>query len=175
MPLKYPGPAYRIVTERLVIRCYHPADAPLVKKAVDESLDHLLPWMPWAQEEPTTLQTKIERIRKFRANFDLGRDFLYGIFDRDETRLLGSTGLHCNVGENAREIGYWIHKDFVNRGLATESTAALTRVGFEIDRVDRIEIHHGPENASSAAIPRKLGYTREATITAYDAAGRRII
>jgi RimJ/RimL family protein N-acetyltransferase len=164
MPLKQPGPAYRIVTERLVIRCLHPADAQLVKEAVDASLDHLRPWMPWAQGEPTSLQTRIERIRRFRADFDLGKDFHYGIFDRDETRILGSAGLHCDVGKNARELGYWIHKDFVNCGLATEAAAALTRVGFEIEQLDRIEIRYGPDNIRSAAIPKKLGYTREATL-----------
>ena len=34
---------YRIETERLVLRCYEPDDAPLLKEAVDESIEHLLP------------------------------------------------------------------------------------------------------------------------------------
>ena len=46
----------------------------------------------------------------------------------------------------------------------TEAVGALTRVGFEIDRLERIEIHCDPENARSAAIPRRLGYTHEATL-----------
>jgi len=49
-----PPAPYRIETERLVIRCYEPRDAPLLKEAIDSSLEHLQPWMPWALDEPQT-------------------------------------------------------------------------------------------------------------------------
>jgi RimJ/RimL family protein N-acetyltransferase len=159
-----PGPAYRIHTPRLVIRCWNPVDAPLLKTAIDESVDHLRPWMPWAYNEPEDLQKKIDRLRSFRGKFDLGQDFVYGIFNKDETRVLGGTGLHTRIGEGAREIGYWIHKDYTNQGLATEVSAALTKVAFEIDGVERVEIHCDAENVRSAAVPRKLGYTHDATL-----------
>ncbi len=158
------GPAYRVFTRRLLLRCWQPADAPLLKAAVDASLDHLLPWMPWAKYEPTDLQAKIERLRRFRGAFDLGDDFVYGVFDRQETRVLGGSGLHTRLGEKAREIGYWIHVDAVGQGFATELSAALTKVAFEIDHVERVEIHCDPRNLRSAAVPRKLGYTLDATL-----------
>ncbi len=158
------GPAYRIVTRRLVIRCWNPPDAPLLKASIDESLDHLLPWMPWAADEPKPLQQKIDLIRSWRAAFDMGKDFVYGVLGREEKRVLGGTGLHTRLGPGAREIGYWIHQDYTNLGLATEVSAALTRVAFEIDGVRRVEIHCEPRNLRSAAIPHKLGYTHEATL-----------
>ncbi len=159
-----PVPAYRIVTPQLVLRCYNPADAPLLAAAISESIEHLLPWMPWAADEPEPLQAKIERLRRFRANFDLDRDFVYGIFTPQEKRLLGGTGLHPRIGNNALEIGYWIHKDYIGRGYATETSAALTKVAFEINKVERVEIHCAVENARSAAVPRKLGFRHEATL-----------
>ncbi len=106
-----PGPIYRISTQRMVIRCWQPGDAPLLKKAIDESREHLKPWMPWAHNEPETVQTYVDRTRRWRGMFDLGQDFVFGIFDRSEKIVLGGTGLHTRVGESAREIGYWIHKD----------------------------------------------------------------
>lgn len=120
--------------------------------------------MPWAHEEPQDLQQKIDLLREFRGKFDLGEDFVYAIFDRDEAKVLGGTGLHPRAGEGAREIGYWIHADYTNQGLATEAAGALTKVAFEIDEVERLEIHCDPENVRSAAIPRKLGFTHEATL-----------
>jgi RimJ/RimL family protein N-acetyltransferase len=135
----------------------------LLKTAVDESLEHLLPWMPWAHHEPQELQQKIQLVRTFRGQFDLGHDFTYGIFDRDERNVLGGTGLHLRRGDDAREIGYWIHQHHTKQGLATESTAALTKVAFEIDRVARIEIHCDVANSGSAAVPARLGYRHEAT------------
>ena len=160
----FKGPAYRIHTQRLVIRCYNPADAPLLKAAIDESLEHLLPWMPWARNEPQTLQQKIELLRRMRGEFDLGTSFVYGIFNQDETRVLGGTGLHPRIGFGALEIGYWVHKDFINQGIATECAAALTKVGFEVEGLRRMEIHCDARNDRSAAVPRKLGYTHEATL-----------
>lgn len=158
------GPAYCIHTQRLVLRCWHPTDAPLLKAAIDACLEHLRPWMLWAQYEPEELPRKIERLRRCRGEFDLGQDFAYGIFNRAETQVLGSTGLHTRAGAGAREIGYWIHKDYINQGLATEVAAALTKVAFLIDRVVRIEIHCDPNNVRSAAVPRKLGFCHEATL-----------
>ncbi len=49
-----PGPAYRILTPRLCLRCWNPEDAPTIKAAVDASREHLIPWMSWAQEESSS-------------------------------------------------------------------------------------------------------------------------
>jgi RimJ/RimL family protein N-acetyltransferase len=159
------GPAYRVVTSRLVLRCWEPADAPLLKAATDMSVEHLRPWMPWAAQEPTSLDAKVALLRTFRGNFDLGKDFVYGIFNRDESAVLGGSGLHTRRGPDALEIGYWIRADAINQGLATEVAAALTRVAFEVNGVQRVEIHCVTENVRSAAVPRKLGYRHEATLT----------
>lgn len=164
MPDMPAGPAYRLHTRRLVLRCWDPRDAPLLSQAIDDSLDHLRPWMLWALNEPEELQAKIERLRRARSEFDSNQDFTYGIFNLGESAVLGAAGLHTRIGEGAREIGYWIHRDHINQGLATEAAAALTRVAFEIERVNRVEIHCDPQNVRSAAIPKKLGYTLEATL-----------
>jgi RimJ/RimL family protein N-acetyltransferase len=154
-------PPARIETARLVLRCWDPRDAPLLKDAVDASLDHLRPWMPWVQGEPTSLGEKVELLRRFRGLFDVGQDFPYGVFEADERRVLGGTGLHTRVGEDAFEIGYWIHAGHVGQGLATEVVAALTKVAFTVSGVDRVEIHVDPANEVSCRIPRRLGYVEE--------------
>ncbi len=159
-----PDPVYRITSSRLVIRCWQPNDAPLLKKAIDESREHLKPWMPWAHDPPETVQQYVNRLRKFRGMFDLGQDFVFGIFNKDETHVLGGTGLHTRVGDGAREIGYWIHKDHLGLGLATETVSALLKVAFEIEGIERIEIHCDPNNKPSAAVPQKLGFVLEAVL-----------
>jgi RimJ/RimL family protein N-acetyltransferase len=160
------NPAYRIETERLVVRCYNPTDVQMLADSVAESVEHLKPWMPWAHAEPEPMQVKVDRIKRFRGEFDLGEDYIYGIFNKKETRLLGGTGLHTRIGDDQLEIGYWIHKDFVKQGLVTESTAALVKVAFDLLQIHRLEIHCDPENLASAAIPRKLGFTYEGTLRA---------
>jgi RimJ/RimL family protein N-acetyltransferase len=150
--------SYKILTERLVIRCYRPADAALLKQSVDESIAHLKPWMPWVSHEPETLEAKRERLKGFEAKFDAGEDYTFGIFNREETELLGSTGLHNRVQGNALEIGYWTNVRHVGKGIATEAVQALTRVGFEIEMLKWIEIHCDVQNTASARIPERCGY-----------------
>jgi RimJ/RimL family protein N-acetyltransferase len=154
-------PVYRIETERLVIRCWDPKDASLLDEAVRASIDHLRPWMIWARDEPKPMEDRIAFLRRCRGEFDLDRDYVYGIFNRDETRVLGGTGLHLRRGLDAREIGYWIRADQVRRGLATESTMALVRIAFEIERVRRVEIRCDRKNIASSSIPRKLGFQQK--------------
>lgn len=158
------NPAYRIETERLVVRCYGPSDVNMLAQSVAESVDHLKQWMPWAYSEPEPIEEKVSKIKRFRGEFDLGEDFIYAIFNKDESRLIGGTGLHTRLGDEQLEIGYWIHKDFTNRGLITESTAALVKVAFEVVHIHRLEIHCDPQNLASASIPRKLGFTHEGTL-----------
>ena len=158
------SPAYRIETDRLVLRCWQPQDAPLMLAAVSANVDHLRPWMPWVQDEPELIEEKITRLRKFRAQFDLDESYTYAIFNPDETRVLGGTGLHPRSWPGALEIGYWIDKDFTHKGLASEAAAVLTRVAFELHKVHRVEIHCDAHNTLSAAIPRRLGFIHEGTL-----------
>lgn len=149
---------YKIETVRLIIRCYEPCDATKFKQAIDSSIAHLLPWMPWAKDEPEDISAKVKRLRLYRGQFDLGIDYTFGIFDKNENALIGSTGLHTRLGINAREIGYWIAYDYINKGFATESTMALTKIGFELENLEKIEIHCSVDNLRSQNIPNKIGY-----------------
>jgi RimJ/RimL family protein N-acetyltransferase len=169
---------YRIITERLVVRCWEPRDAPLVKAAIDSSLDHLRPWMPWAHDDPVPVEDMVRRLQGFRSRFDSGEDFIYGLLSPDETEALGGSGLHrlagrgrvsafpdgTRVGGEAFEIGYWTRVDQVRQGLATEVASALTRVAFDVCGVERMEIHADAQNLPSQAVPRRLGYLEEATL-----------
>ncbi|HNT25701.1 MAG TPA: GNAT family protein [Anaerolineales bacterium] len=166
MTEQIPGPAYQIFTHRLLLRCWQPTDAAQLGAVIEANITHLLPWLNFAADEPRPLEERIGMLRRWRGNFDLGQDFVYGVFSRDGKNILGSTGLHTRQGIDTREIGYWIDQGHANQGLATELSAALTKVAFEIDHVRRVEIHCDVLNQASAAVSRKLGYRHEATLHA---------
>ena len=73
--------------------------------------------MPWAAHEPTSLDDKAELLRTFRGRFDLGEDFVYGVFAGDESEVIGGSGLHTRVGSGSLEIGYWVRASHVGRGF----------------------------------------------------------
>ncbi|MET0341273.1 MAG: GNAT family N-acetyltransferase [Polyangiales bacterium] len=151
------GPAYRIETARTVLRCFSPSDVDVVARAVAESLAHLRPWMTWAAHEPLPHAQRLEWLRTSRGHFDLGSDYTYGIFDPAERELWGSAGLKLGASVDERELGYWVHVAHIGKGLATEVALALTRVGFDVEDLDCIEVRCDPENHRSARVARKLG------------------
>jgi RimJ/RimL family protein N-acetyltransferase len=159
-----PTPAYRVTTDRLVLRCWSPGDAPALQAAIDANLDHLRTFLPWAAREPQSLEAKVTLLRHLRADFDRDEDFVYGIFDAAEREVVGGTGLHPRVGEGGLEIGYWIRAESTHQGYATEVAGALTRVGFELHGLRRTEIRCAAINTRSAAVPRRLGYTLQRTL-----------
>lgn len=159
--------AYRIETPRLVIRCPSPTDAPLLHATMLASLDHLREWLRWAStREPMSLDDRVEQLRQWRGKFDLDQERVYLVFSKDEREIVGGTGLHARVGPRATEIGYWVGKAHLGKGFAQELTAALVRVAMELHECDRVEVHCDVKNDRSANVPRKLGFTLDATLRA---------
>lgn len=155
---------YEVWTPRLHLRSWKPSDAPALKQAIDESLEELKPWLPWAWTEPSTLDSMVARLSRFEVDFDLGRDWVYGVFERGPERVVGGSGLHRRRGPDALEIGYWLRSTSVGRGYATELAAALTRVALEHHKVRAVQIRCDPNNLRSAAIPKRLGYRHRTTL-----------
>jgi len=158
------NPAYRVETERLLLRCWQPTDAPALRAALDRSDHHLRPWIPFMKDEPRTVEQTVEWLRGHRTSFDLGQNFRYAVFEREGGALVGENMLLDRVGAGGMEIGYLTHLGFEGRGYANEATCAMIRLAFEHHGVDRVEIHCSPENRASAAIPARLGFEHEATL-----------
>lgn len=177
-----PGLPYIIHTPRLILRCWHPTDASQLRRKINDNLEYLRAWMDWAQQEPESLEMKRERLRRFRDDFLSRREYIYGVFAPDGLRIIGETGLriigaggsHTGESMDRFEMGYWIGQSHANNGLATESAAALTRVAFEVNRLERLEIRCDPRNKASARVAEKLGYIHRATLyrNKTDAEGR---
>ncbi|HKU37827.1 MAG TPA: GNAT family N-acetyltransferase [Polyangiales bacterium] len=157
-------PPYRLETERLVLRCWQPTDAPLLQEAVVASLDHLRPWLPWIAYEPISLRDRVEYMRRARGAFDRDEEYTLAVFDREERRVLGGSGFHKRSTPEAIEIGYWIRADSLRRGLCSELVAVLTQVALRRCDFERVEIHADPDNVASQGVPAKLGYQKDAVM-----------
>jgi RimJ/RimL family protein N-acetyltransferase len=161
------SPPYRIQTPRLLLRCWDPADVRNLLRAIAANIDHLSPWMPWVASEPEPLPAKLKKLRDWRARFDQDREYFYGIFLREdsiENEVIGAIGRHSRIGDGAAEIGYWIDQNHIRQGLMTEAAGALTRLGFEFEKLRRMEIHCDPANAASWGVAKNLGYQHALTL-----------
>ncbi len=131
------------------------SDLDAVYLAVTESLDHLRPWMPWATNY--TRQSAAEFLAGTERAWADGTEYGYAIIT--EGALVGGCSLMARIGPGGLEIGYWVHRAYIRRGLATAASAALVDQAFGLPGVDRVEIVHDELNVASGGVPRKLGFT----------------
>jgi RimJ/RimL family protein N-acetyltransferase len=134
-------------------------DADAVARAVGESLDHLKPWMPWADAQSADAGFQRERLRNHPQQRARGEEWQYGIFAGDQNGMLGAVGLMTRRGPGTLEIGYWLRVDAEGRGHMTNAARALTAAGLGVDGVEQMIIVCDEANVRSAAVPRRLGYT----------------
>ncbi|MFZ4585855.1 MAG: GNAT family N-acetyltransferase, partial [Acidimicrobiia bacterium] len=76
---------------------------------------------------------------------------------RDDTTVLGGSGLHARAGPDELEVGYWVHSDHHRRGIALELSAALTDAGFAVG-CRNLLLACDVANTASEGVIRKLGY-----------------
>jgi RimJ/RimL family protein N-acetyltransferase len=139
-----------------VLRPFTIGDLDQLTGVVNANIDHLRPWMPWAQE-PVTAEAQREFLSRSAQNWDDGTDFVYGVFDG--ATILGGIGLHTRRGPGVLEVGYWLRADAQGRGLVTAGTRALADVAASYDEVEQVVICCDEANTRSAAVPRRLGFT----------------
>lgn len=123
-------------------------------RLIEESLDHLRPWMPWVarhSEESTR-----NFLSQSDSKWDSGDAYNYAI-TKDGT-LVGMCSTYRAAEPQSRSLGYWLHPDATGQGIATRATAAMVTEAFTLPDVAYLEIAHDLANTSSGAIPPRLGF-----------------
>lgn len=153
-----------LTTDRLLIRAPRPGDGKAVNAAVNESLEELKPWMPFAQKSQSIEDTEAN-IREACAKFMLREDLRLLMFDRITGEFIGSTGFHRMDWDVPKvEIGYWISTKHSGKGYMTEAVEALTAFAAREFGARRVEIRCDPDNVKSRRIPEKLGFQLEGVL-----------
>lgn len=80
----------------------------------------------------------------------------------DEAPLVGSMSLHrMDSAQASAEIGYWTTPSARGRGIATQMVIAVGEWAFVSLGLERVELRHAVENAGSARVAEKAGFTCE--------------
>jgi RimJ/RimL family protein N-acetyltransferase len=156
--LPIPGPLFG---DRIVVRAYTEEDAPAMFEAINESIEHLRPWMPWA-ESHRTVEDSLEYIRQCQVGFLLRSNFAMGTFRRADGTYLGGTGIH--IGEPrvpSFEIGYWVRASAEGKGYISEAVRLLTICAFETFGAERVVIRCDARNERSRRVAERQGYVFE--------------
>ena len=151
-----------IETQRLILRSPLPGDGAAVNAAIRETFDELKLWMPWADHIPEVDETELNRVRAY-ANYLEGTDFNVQAYLKETGEFVAGSGLHRGDRKvPSHEIGYWCRKRFQGKGYVSETVRALTRVGFEHMKANRIEIRCDLRNEESRKVAERCGFIKEA-------------
>ncbi|WP_369182081.1 GNAT family N-acetyltransferase [Streptomyces sp. Y1] len=133
------------------------ADVPELFRVIEESLEHLRPWMPWVAEHSLGMTTAFLAGRAER--WAVGEEFTYAIVQGGA--IVGTCQLYRHEGSSGGglEIGYWLHPAATGRGVATRAARALVAQAFRLPGVDHVDVVHDPANRASGAVPARLGFT----------------
>jgi ribosomal-protein-serine acetyltransferase len=149
-------PPVHIDGARVALRRYSSDDALHLHEAIIDSVEHLVPWMPWAALEPLELADREQLIADWSDCWEEGDDFNFGVFE--DGTLVGGCGLHRRVGPRGLEIGYWTRTGETGRGIATEAAGCLVDAAFTMPVVEFVMVRHDVANVPSGRVPARLGF-----------------
>ena len=90
-----------------------------------------------------------------------GRSFSFAIWH--DHNLIGQISLSGVIYGALRggHIGYWIDRNYANKGYTTMAVQLLTQYAFTSLSLHRLEINLRPENEASRKVAHKAGYVLE--------------
>ncbi|MBD3209246.1 GNAT family N-acetyltransferase [Candidatus Woesearchaeota archaeon] len=79
-----------------------------------------------------------------------------------DEKIIGGCGIKIRQHRQfIGEIGYFIDEEHWRKGIATEATKRLEKIGFEELGLNRIEVWMHPDNKGSEKVAVKSGYKKE--------------
>lgn len=147
-------PAESLEFSSFKMRRWRRTDIRRAESVIEQDRDHLAPWLAFlGGNDAGAVRGMIgDAIR----DWDTDRSYRYAI--TSGKYLVGSCGIMRGNDPGGVEIGYWLHRNWTGRGIATTAVGHLIDVARQLDGIHYIEIRHDAANHRSEAIPRRLGF-----------------
>ena len=128
---------------------------------VDESREHLAPWLPWVPFNDGPRSSK-RYLDACTADWDTGRAMRFAIRSRSDQSLLGAITLdNCVHMHRSCDLGYWLKKGATGAGLMTEVGKATVEFAHERANIHRIRCAAAVGNLPSLRVIQRLGFRFE--------------
>jgi RimJ/RimL family protein N-acetyltransferase len=97
-----------------------------------------------------------------RRDWSAGDHASFAVVSASSGELCGSVSLHSIDREMGdAEVGYWTVAAARGRGVAVRAVLAVCRWAFSTAELDRVQLFHAVENAASARVAARAGFTVE--------------
>lgn len=138
---------------------FTPKYAKNVYSVVKNSREHLLPWLQWVHDT-NKVRDIMSWLKEMKADWKSREGASYGIFVG--TKFIGQISVFgLDYVKDCGEIGYWIDKDFANKGYITEAIKLLEKEFFVDRGINKISLKMDADNLASERIAHKLNYKLE--------------
>lgn len=125
---------------------------------IDGQREYLAQWLNWVK----FIKTPEDEYPALVKGFDTKKG---SYFITQNGAIRGSVSfVELNEADKRGEIGYWLSRDAMGRGIMTRAVGVLELYGFDVLGLNRIEIHVDTENLPSQAVARRAGYAREGVL-----------
>lgn len=147
-----------LTSQRLVLRPFANSDAEVVEDLLN---DKEIASNTWSLEYPYPTGSALKWIERHRELRENGDAYNFAIRLLESDQLVGAIGLESNKLDHNAELGYWLGREFWNRGLVTEAARLVIEFGFETIGFYRITSQHLLRNPASGRVLEKIGMTKE--------------
>ena len=155
-----------IETERLLIRPPKLGDAKWINLAINQSLNEIGRWMPWASD--SSFEKTEDFIRRGIQYWqELKPKELPMIIElKSNGEIISASGFNekSNFDIPMFEIWYWIYTTYAGHGFITEAVIAIARFAFEYFSAVRVQICTQKENIKSINVAKRAGFIKEANL-----------
>lgn len=151
-----------IVTPRLLLRPFEPADLPDVARLFAD------PEVMRFIRAPRTLIESEEKFRSMVADFNRDGFGMFAVVDRREKAFIGRCGLQPLPGTGLYELGYTFFPNAWGKGYATEASKAVLHRAFEEWGLDEVVAVADREHIRSIRVMEKLGMQFERNDVFYE-------
>jgi RimJ/RimL family protein N-acetyltransferase len=156
--------AMKIEGIEIGIRTFHKDDIIPFYEAVTESILHMKAFMPWCNPKYSIKQSE-EWVKSRGESWSNAEEYSFICYSLESHQLLGGIGINqINQNHKIGNIGYWVRKSALNRGVATEAVSLVVGFGFEALGLNRLEIVTLPNNIPSRKVAEKSGAILEGVL-----------
>lgn len=154
----------RIDGSKIAIRKFREDDVACFYEAVLESIEHLSEFMPWCHPGYSIQESKAW-VESRKIAWDNGKEYSFIVYSKESNEVLGCVDINqINVCHKIGNIGYWIRKSSLRRGVATETVSLVSSFGFDFLELNRLEIVMLPNNVASRKVAENSGAKYEGVL-----------
>jgi ribosomal-protein-alanine N-acetyltransferase len=121
----------------------------------------LLPPDSPAYEDHDVRPSFYEMVRMLNREARAGRSYSFFIWSGNNLVGQITMGGVMYGALRGAHIGYWVDRNYANRGFTTQAVKLVTAFGFSQLGLHRMEINVRPENAASCRVAEKAGFVIE--------------